>query len=96
MVVNRRKEIKMKKINVLGIAVKCYDEREESLITAIKMDLNEFYKTYKNSPSCVGDAYYMLFGKITSLFFMELINDEDYGKISDRLFKLYRFTKNHK
>ena len=86
----------MKKINLFGINVKCHNEREESLIYIIKMDVKEFYKTYKNSPSSVGDAYHMLFGKITSLFFMELISDEDYGKISDRLFKLYRFTKNHK
>ena len=85
----------MKKINLFGINVKCHNEREESLIYIIKMDVKEFYRTYKNSPS-VGDAYHMLFGKITSLFFMELISDEDYGKISDRLFKLYSFTKNNK
>ena len=82
----------MKKISLLGINVKCHNEREESLIYIIKMDVKEFYKAYKNSSS-VGDAYYMLFGKITSLFYMELVNDEDYGKMSDRLFKLYRFTK---
>ena len=82
----------MKKNNLFGINVQCHNEREETLIYIIKMDVKEFYRTYKNSSS-VGDAYYMLFGKITSLFFMELINDEDYEKISDRLFKLYRFTK---
>ena len=83
----------MKKINLLGINLKCHNEREESLIYIIKMDIKEFYRNYKNNPDSVGNEYYMLFGKITSLYFMELINDEDYGKISDRLFTLYRFTK---
>lgn len=83
----------MKKINLFGINIKCHNEREESLIYIIKMDVKEFYRTYKNRPFSAGDAYYMIFGKITSLYFMELINDEDYGKISDRLFKLYRFTR---
>ena len=82
----------MKKINVLGINVKCHNEREESLICIIKMDVKEFYRTYKNNPYSASNAHYMIFGKITSLYFMELINDEDYGKIADRFFKLYRFT----
>ena len=83
----------MKKINVLGIELKCHNQREDSLICIIKMDVKEFYRTFKNKPHSIGDAYYMIFGKITSLYYLDLITDEDYGKISDRLFKLYRFTK---
>ena len=83
----------MKKINLLGINVKCHNEREESLIYIIKIDIKEFYRTFKNKPHSIGDAYYMIFGKITSMYYMDLVNDEDYGKMSDRLFKLYRFTK---
>ena len=83
----------MKKITVLGIEVKYHTRREELLISSIKRDVKNFYRTYKNKPYSVRDAYYILFGKITSLYFMELISNEDYNKITDRLFKLYRFTE---
>ena len=90
----------MKKINVLGINVKCHNEREEILIDIVKRDVKNFYRTYKNNPYSVGDAYYMLFGKMASMYYMELINYENYKLMTDRFFELYRFTrdisKNHK
>lgn len=90
----------MKKINVLGINVKCHNEREEALIWLIKRDVKEFYRTFKNKPYSIGDAYYRLFGKIDSLYFMDLINYENYNLMTDRLVNLYIFTRekaqNHK
>lgn len=90
----------MKKINVLGINVKCHNEREESLIDIIKRDVKDFYRTFKNKPYSIGDAYYRLFGKIESLYFMDLINYDNYKLMTDRLFNLYIFTRekaeNHK
>lgn len=90
----------MKKINVLGINVKCHNKREEILIDIIKRDVKDFYRTYKNKPHSINDAYYMLRGKITALFYMELINYDNYKLMTDRLFNLYIFTretaKNHK
>ena len=84
----------MKKINVLGISVKCHNiKREEILIDTIKRDVKDFYRTYKNKPYSVGDAYYMLRGKITTLYYMGLINYENYKLMTDRLFNLYRFTR---
>lgn len=83
----------MKKINVLGINAKCHNEREETLIVIIKKDIKEFYRTFKNKPYSAYDAYHMLFGKISSLYYMDLINAENYRLMCDRLFKLYRFTK---
>ena len=90
----------MKKINVLGINVKCHNKREESLICTIKRDIKDFYRTFKNKPYSIGDAYYRLFGKIESLYFMDLINYVNYELMTDRLFNLYIFTRekaeNHK
>ena len=83
----------MKKINVLGINVKCYNKREESLICIIKRSIKDFYRTFKNKPYSIDDAYYMLFGKIESLYFMELINYDNYKLMSYRLFNLYIFTR---
>ena len=83
----------MKKINVLGINVKCHNKREEILIDIIKRDVKDFYRTYKNKRYSIGDAYYMLRGKITTLYYMELINYENYKLMADRLFNLYRFTR---
>lgn len=90
----------MKKISVLGINVKCYNKREESLICIIKRDIKDFYRTYKNKPYSIDDAYCRLFGKIDSLYFIDLINYENYKLMTDRLFNLYIFTRekaeNHK
>ena len=83
----------MKKINLFGINVKCHNEREEALIVIIKKDIKEFYRTFKNKPYSIDDAYNMLFGKISSLYYMDLINAENYRLMSDRLFNLYRFTR---
>ena len=83
----------MKKINLLGINVKCYNKREESLIAIIKRGIKDFYRTFKNKPYSIGDAYYRLFGKMESLYYMDLISYEDYVKMTDRLFKLYIFTE---
>ena len=90
----------MKKINVLGISVKCHGiKREEILIDIIKRDVKDFYRTYKNKRYSIGDAYYMLRGKITTLYYMGLINYENYKLMTDRLFNVYIFTeekaKNH-
>ena len=90
----------MKKINVLGINVKCHNEREEALIDIIKMGVKDFYRTFKNKPYSIGDEYYRLFGKIESLYFMDLINYDNYKLMTDRLVNLYIFTRekaeNHK
>ena len=59
----------MKKINLLGIEVKCYNKREEILICAIKRDIKDFYRTFKNKPYSIDDAYYRLFGKNWKLVF---------------------------
>ena len=83
----------MKKINLLGIEVKCHNNREESLIYIIKTSVKNFYRTYKNKPYSIGDAYYRLFGKIESLYFMDLINHDNYKLMTDRLFNLYIFTR---
>ena len=100
MAVNRRKDLKMKKINVLGINVKCHNKREESLIDITKRDIKNFYRTYKNKHYSIEDAYLKLFGQISSLYYMELINYENYKLMIDRFFNLYRFTRetaeNHK
>ena len=90
----------MKKINLLGIEVKCHNTREESLINNIKLSVKNFYRTYKNKPYSICNVYYMLFGKMISLYYMDLISCEDYGTMTDRLFQLYIFTRekaeNHK
>lgn len=90
----------MKKINVLGINVKCNNKREESLIFIIKKGIKYFYRTFKNKPYLIDDSYYRLFGKIESLYFMDLINYDNYKLMTDRLFNLYIFTRekalNHK
>ena len=90
----------MKKINLLGIEVKCYNKREEQLINIIKRAVKDFYRTYKNRPHSIINAYHDLFGKMSSLYFMDLISYDDYNKMTDRLFNLYRFTRetaeNHK
>ena len=90
----------MKKINVLGIEVKCHNKREEQLINIIKRAVKNFYSSFKNKPYSINDAYYRLFGKIESLYFMDLINYDNYKLMTDRLFNLYIFTRekaeNHK
>ena len=90
----------MKKINLLGIEVKCHNKREESLINILKRDVKNFYSTFKNKPHSICDAYNNLFGKMTSLYYLELISFEDYEKVTDRLFQIYKFTeekaKNHR
>ena len=83
----------MKKISVLGIEVKCHNKREEFLIYTIKTSVKNFYRTYKNKPYSVCNAYYMLFGKMTTLYYMDLISNDDYDKMTDRLLKLYQFTR---
>ena len=84
----------MKKTNVLGINVKCHNiKREEILIDIVKRDVKNFYRTYKNKPYSVGDAYYMLRGKFTTLYYMGLINYENYKLMTDRFYMLYEFTK---
>ena len=83
----------MKKINVLGIEVKCHNQREESLINILKRDVKNFYSSYKNKRYSIDDAYNNLFGKISSLYYLELISFEDYEKMTDRFFKLYKFTE---
>ena len=83
----------MKKISVLGINVKCHNKREESLICIIKRGIKDFYRTFKNKPYSIDDAYYRLFGKIESLYFMDLISYDDYIKMTDRFFELYQFTE---
>ena len=83
----------MKKINLLGIEVKCHNKREEQLINIIKRAVKNFYSSYKNKPYSIGDAYYRLFGKIESLYFMDLVNHDNYKLMTDRLFNLYIFTR---
>ena len=83
----------MKKINVFGINVKCHNKREESLIDITKRDIKNFYRTYKNKPYSIEDAYLRLFGQISSLYYMELINYDNYELMTDRFFELYRFTR---
>ena len=83
----------MKKINLFGINVKCYNKREESLICIIKREVKDFYRTFKNKPYSSDDAYNMLFGKISSLYYMALINYDNYKLMTDRLFNLYIFTR---
>ena len=83
----------MNKINLLGIGVKCHNKREEILICIIKRGVKDFYRTFKNKPYSIGDAYYRLFGKIESLYFMDLINYDNYKLMTDRLFNLYIFTR---
>ena len=90
----------MNKINLLRIEVNRHNRREESLINIIKMDVKNFYRTYKNKPNSVGVAYHTLFGKMATIYFMELISYEDYEKMAGRFFELYKFTEetaeNHK
>ena len=83
----------MEKINVLGINVKCHNKREENLICIIKREVKDYYRNYKNKNHSIGDAYYILFGKMTSLYYMDLISPENFVLMTDRLFNLYRFTK---
>ena len=83
----------MKKIKLLGIEVKCHNKREEQLINIIKRAVKNFYSSYKNKPYSIGDVYYRLFGKIESLYFMDLINHDNYKLMTDRLFNLYIFTR---
>ena len=93
MAVNRRKDFKIKHINVLGIDVKCNNKREESLINILKRDVKNFYSSYKNKPSSIDDAYNNLFGKISCLYFLELISFKDYEKMTDSFFNIYKFTE---
>lgn len=90
----------MNKINLLGINVKWHNEREELLINILKRDVKNFYSAFKNKPHSIEDTYNNLFGKMTVLYYLELISFEDYEKMTDRFFKLYKFTekkaKNHK
>ena len=90
----------MKKINLLGIEVKRHNQREESFINILKRDVKNFYSVFKNKPHSIDDAYNNLFGKITALYYLELISFEDYEKMTDRFFQIYKFTeekaKNHK
>ena len=83
----------MKKINLLGINVKCHNEREESFINIIKRAVKNFYRTYKNRPHSISNAYHDLFGKMSALYFMDLISYDDYNKMTDRFFELYQFTE---
>ena len=83
----------MKKINVLGINVKCNNKREESLINILKRDVKNFYSSYKNKPCSIDDAYNNLFGKMPCLYFLELISFKDYEKMTDNLFNIYKFTE---
>ena len=82
----------MKKINVLGINVKCNNNREERLVNIIKTDVKNFYKEYKDKPYIVEKRYYSLFSKIETLYFMTLINSNEFVFITDRLFEVYIFT----
>ena len=90
----------MKKINLLGIEVKCHNQREESLINILKRDVKNFYSSYKNKPFSIDDAYHNIFGKMSCVYFLELISFEDYEKMTDNFFNIYKFTeekaKNHK
>ena len=83
----------MKKINVLGINVKCNNIREERLVNIIKTDVKNFYKEYKDKPYIVEKRYYSLFSKIETLYFMTLINSNEFVFITDRLFEVYIFTE---
>ena len=83
----------MKKINVLGINVKCNNNREERLVNIIKTDVKNFYKEYKDKPYIVEKRYYSLFSKIETLYFMTLINSNEFVFITDRLFEVYIFTE---
>ena len=83
----------MKKINLLGINVKCNNDREERLVNIIKTDVKNFYKEYKDKPYIVEKRYYSLFSKIETLYFMTLINSNEFVFITDRLFEVYIFTE---
>ena len=83
----------MKKINLLGINVKCHNGREERLINIIKTDIKNFYKEYKDKPYIVEKCYYSLFSKIETLYLMTLINADEFVLITYRLFKVYIFTE---
>ena len=83
----------MKKINVLGINVKCHNEREESLINIIKRAVKNFYRTYNNIPNSIDSAYDELYGNIQALYYMDVITFENFITITDRLYEVYRFTE---
>ena len=83
----------MKKINVLGINVKCHNEREESLINIIKRAVKNFYRTYNNKPNSIDSAYDELYGNIQALYYMDVITFENFITITDRLHEVYRFTE---
>ena len=83
----------MKKINLLGINVKCNNNREERLVNIIKTDVKSFYKEYKDKPYIVENCYHSLFSKIETLYFLSLINANEFVFITDRLFKVYIFTE---
>ena len=83
----------MKKINLLGINVKCHNEREESLINIIKRAVKNFYRTYKNKPYSIDSAYDQLYGNIQALYYMDVITFENFITITERLHDVYRFTE---
>ena len=83
----------MKKINLLGINVKCNNNREERLVNIIKTDIKNFYKEYKDKPYIVEKCYYSLFSKIETLYLMTLINADEFVLIAYRLFKVYILTE---
>ena len=83
----------MNKINLLGINVKCNNNREERLVNIIKTDVKNFYREYKDKPYIVEKRYYSLFSKIETLYFMTLINSNEFVFITDRLFEVYIFTE---
>ena len=83
----------MKKINLLGINVKCHNEREESLINIIKRAVKNFYRTYNNKPYSIDSAYDELYGNIQALYYMDVITFENFIIITERLHDVYRFTE---
>ena len=83
----------MKKNNLLGINVKCNNNREERLVNIIKTGVKKFYRTYNDKPNSINYAYYQLYGNIQALYFMDVITFEKFSTITDRLHDVYRFTE---
>ena len=82
----------MKKINLLGIEVKANNKREVKLINIIKSNVKAFYKSYKDKPNSIKNAYYDLYGSIKALYFMDIITYEQFCEITDRFYCVYIFT----
>ena len=83
----------MKTKNLLGIKIKCNNSREENIIEIIKGQVKNFYSDFVNKPYIVEEHYNILYGQISSLLHLALINPSEFIIISNRLLTVYRFTE---